>query len=897
MKKVNLKTKKLAILSLVVAITLLAIGFAVSAFAAENADGYWSFNSDSIKDPMYISEHFTSLPRAFEAEINMPSSLSGTSPIISNWTQSDTRDAFGFQISASGTPTMYYYQNHYDTSGEKGVTVTTKYRVDFTYSLPRNEWVRIAVTNEIDSRTAVYKLYVNGKLKETVTPATPTGVADLDAVYSQSAMRELSIGNDGRYHFQGKLRNLAIYENALTESEAANTAKVNMQNGDGNLMAYYDATMSGNSAKFFKDQSGHGHDAASAFFERKNELNPYAYSFAFIGDTQFLVEKDATEGTSIYAGPIYDWIVANKDSKKIQRVFGLGDITDANGRDVNEWDHALWLHKKLENAGIVYSIVPGNHDDYVSHANKYNSNFSKVEFFMKNIDQTYPTGRIENYYTKFDVGEHKYMVVALEYGAEDDVLEWANAAVAANYDRRVIVITHSLYNAAGEWALPNTSAQTTTKKTTLNNGIDIWNEFISQHPNIIIAAAGHISADVIKAGKSIGVNGNVVNTFLINPQGFDMATGYDTGMVAMFYFSEDGNNVQVEYVSTTKSQRENKDILFHERNQFTFSVNEVGDSYTYTKYGSIPNSDIIGNNFAIFSNGKFISAHPTWKSTTTKVASLFSENRNADIQILMLANYTNENDATVTKALRYANGKLTLDLNKFTFTRSADFLNLLVSNEVWETDPSNIVIKNGSLRTLGKAIIANQITNYAYEGEKVWNLTFENVTIGYVEDEKVNLVAQKEVFYTAWTNDATADESQLGTKTNLVFNNCTFDLKTNAPSSKITHFKLEDDNAGVDKIDVTLKINGGKILADINQLKDYVVLYTVNEGSDSVIFGEYNGEYTKLVTHTTKANDYEHYNAKFPAEDGNRCFVEISDNGEESVYELRNISIKNEKID
>ena len=183
MKNSGFKSKKLLILSLVLAVTLLAIGFAVSAFAAESTDGYWSFSSDIVKDPMYISEHFISLPRAFEADVNMPSELSGTSPIISNWTQSDTRDAFGFQISASGTPTMYYYQNHYDTSGEKGATVTTKYRADFTYSIPRNEWVRIAVVNEIDSGSVVYKLYVNGNLVETLTPATPVGVADLDAVY------------------------------------------------------------------------------------------------------------------------------------------------------------------------------------------------------------------------------------------------------------------------------------------------------------------------------------------------------------------------------------------------------------------------------------------------------------------------------------------------------------------------------------------------------------------------------------------------------------------------------------------------------------------------------------------------------------------------------------------
>ena len=913
MEKTGLKSKKLLILSLVMVVTLFAIGFTMSAFAEDGTDGYWTFTSDAVKDPLYIQKHFTALPRAFEAEMNLPDSLGSASPIIANWTGSDTRDAFGFQITASGTPKLYYYQNAYDAANSK--TVTTKYMSNFKTVLPKNQWVRVTVTNEIESGSAVYKLYVDGVFTETSAPTDVTGIADFDAVYSQSIMRELSIGNDGLYHFKGKLRNVAVYENALTAADAAKTAKEHKESKNTNLLAYYDATMDDNADKLFKDQTGNGHDAKSAFFERKTALKDYAYSFAFIGDTQFLVEKDATEGTSKYAGPIYDWIVQNVDEKNIQRVFGLGDITDDNGKNVNEWEHAIALHEKLENAtnanggkGIPYSIVPGNHDDYASNADRYNSYFSKVEFFTNTMDGTFSVneegseGRIENYYSKFEVGEHKYMVVALEYGAKDEVLEWAGKAVAENYDRKVIVITHSLYNAEGEWAQRDTSAQTTTSKNhkDLNNGIEIWNEFISQHSNIIIAAAGHISADVIKAGQSVGVNGNVVNTFLINPQGFDKATGYDTGMVAMFYFSEDGSEVQVEYVSTTKTLRAqandptSDDILYHENNLFSFKTNEVADGYTYTNFGPVPNSEVGENKFAIFSEGKFISTHSNWSDATGAVASLFGANRNANVQLVFLDDYTNNGDAFNTKAASYANGKLTIDLGGHTYVRGSNgtFLSLNIGDETDETAPSNIVIRNGYLRTNGGCFVANSITNKAYKEEKVWNLTFEGVTLGYN-----SLAAYKGLFYQAWTNSAGSDASQLGTKTNMTFNNCTFDLKTNADDIATAHtlFKLEDDNSGVDKIDVTVKINGGKILSDIDHLKNKVTLYTLNAGSDSVIFGEYNGSYTKLVTHTT-AKGYAHYNSKLTAVDGDRCFVEISDNGTEAVYELRSIAVKSGEL-
>ena len=892
MKRTRSKSKKLLLLSLVLAIAMLSIGFTIAASAEDNSDAVWTFTADSIKDPMYVQKYFTSLPRAYEAEIKLPSgSLGSSSPIIANWTQSDTRDAFGFQLSAAGKPTMYYYQNAYDAANS--TTVTTKYKADFTYAVPRDQWVRLTVTNEVSNGNSTFKLYVNGALQETINM---TGAATFDAVYSQQCMRELSIGNDGKNYFKGEIRNVAVYENAITADEAAKTAKENMQSGNVNLKAYYDATMSGNNKTFFKDQTGHGHDAYSAFFERKEPVKDYDYSFAFIGDTQFLVERDVNNNTTQYASPIFDWIVENKDEKNIQHVFGLGDITD-NNSDA-EWEYAATLYEKLGNGGVDYSLVSGNHDDYTTPAAKYNKYFGKVSSFVNSIDGYFEEGHIENFYTKFDVGTHKYLVIGLLYGAKDDVLEWANAVVAQNSDREVIVITHSLFNAAGEWALPDTSAQTTTSRKELNNGIDIWDKFISQHSNIIIAAAGHISGDVIKAGKSVGVNGNVVNTFLINPQGFDMATGYDTGMVAMFYFSDDGSSVQVEYVSTTKTLRaqdydpDSEDILYSEKNNFSFKIREVDENYTYTEYGSMPNEAIEGKTFAVFTGGEFVSAHETWKAATQAAADIFTADKTKAVAILLLKDYTNTSDPLVGLAANYANGSLTIDLGKHTFTRSDTFLNLSSSSDLTNVAHSNIIVKNGTVRSEGgKPIIDNQITNKDYPSEKIWNITFEGVTVGYGE----SMTTSKGFIYQAWTNSATADDTQLGTKTNIVFNNCTIDLKTNSSGSAVTLFALKDDHSGIDKIDVSVKVSGGTILANADDLKS-VTFYTLNTGSDSITFNtDSKGNYTKLKTDST-AVDYSHYAEIFPTASGNRYFVEVSDNGTNSVYELQSLTMTYELL-
>ena len=94
-----------------------------------------------------------------------------------------------------------------------------------------------------------------------------------------------------------------------------------------------------------------------------NAPTDYAYSVAVVGDTQILVETDANSrqdedpsNDTDYTASIYDWIIANKDAKKMQYVIGLGDITN-NHTDL-EWQVAKDAITKM-NGVIPYSLVKG----------------------------------------------------------------------------------------------------------------------------------------------------------------------------------------------------------------------------------------------------------------------------------------------------------------------------------------------------------------------------------------------------------------------------------------------------------------------------------------------------------------------------------------------------------
>jgi hypothetical protein len=103
----------------------------------------------------------------------------------------------------------------------------------------------------------------------------------------------------------------------------------------------------------------------------------YVYSFAVVGDTQYMTKYDGAyqRGHLKY---VYDWLIANAEKKIIQYVFGLGDITDTYNKTsgdfltANEWAVAYEQISRL-NGVIPYSIVRGNHDNE-KYMNQYFAN-------------------------------------------------------------------------------------------------------------------------------------------------------------------------------------------------------------------------------------------------------------------------------------------------------------------------------------------------------------------------------------------------------------------------------------------------------------------------------------------------------------------------------------------
>ena len=308
------------------------------------------------------------------------------------------------------------------------------------------------------------------------------------------------------------------------------------------------------------------------WFDNANAPTDYAYSFVAIGDIQIVTQKHPEELHNIY-----DYIIENKESKNIQFVFGLGDITNAGAKP--EWELASQQNHRLD--GVVpYSFVRGNHDDIVGYNHYFNYDDYK-DVIGGSFNET-----MENTYQILHVGDVKYLIFALDFGPSDAVIEWAGKIINIFSDHNVIITTHGYLNSDGKY-LDKSSDIAPTNAGGYNNGDDLWEKLVSKHPNITMVLSGHIDTDYVYRKTNTGVHGNEVQEFLINPQGLDATIG-PTGLIAILYFSSDGKNVDVEYYSTVRKQ------YYKQENIYSFTMNSIestSPNHTYGDWIDVLNSN------------------------------------------------------------------------------------------------------------------------------------------------------------------------------------------------------------------------------------------------------------------------------------------------------------------
>lgn len=248
------------------------------------------------------------------------------------------------------------------------------------------------------------------------------------------------------------------------------------------------------------------------------EEDPFV--FVSLPDTQVYAEDRTPDGRQPAVtdprgtGAIFfdqtEWLVENADRLDLRYVGHLGDIVQ-NGEDLEEWELAHDAMHALLEADIPHGTVMGNHDDIEgAHGVDYRKNY--LDYFgpREFQDREWFTASSPGGGANLVVLEHRHRKIGfLNFSIDQPQAEvdWAHDVVQRNPDTIFVVGTHRyLYDFALAGGRYGESIDTPVGPITLqggpvpgavdpNSAQEFFEEFVSQHPNILMIHAGHFHGE------------------------------------------------------------------------------------------------------------------------------------------------------------------------------------------------------------------------------------------------------------------------------------------------------------------------------------------------------------------------------------------------------------------
>lgn len=275
------------------------------------------------------------------------------------------------------------------------------------------------------------------------------------------------------------------------------------------------------------------------------------------------------------------WIVEQKQARNIAAVMHLGDITNQNTPD--QWKNADAAMTLLE-GHVPYFAALGNHD-YGPRGNCSTRQTFMGEYFpIKRMQDQATRGgarmggvfpeepdRPENAYYMIEAAGRQWLVICLEFGPRDAVVEWANMVAADHKDHSAILVTHAyMFNdetryhwaAKGKRQTWNPHDYGVAKLPGgVNDGQELWNKLVKKNPNFVLTLNGHVLGDGLAKLTSRHPAGHQVHQHLVN---FQMKPQGGDGWLRLLNIAANGRGVRVfDYSPTLDVHNINPDNRFN----------------------------------------------------------------------------------------------------------------------------------------------------------------------------------------------------------------------------------------------------------------------------------------------------------------------------------------------
>lgn len=272
----------------------------------------------------------------------------------------------------------------------------------------------------------------------------------------------------------------------------------------------------------------------NASWDGTNVPEDYDFCFAWETDTQYYAEEWQHHFTNIN-----NWIVNNKDERKIKYVIHTGDIVD----DVDmtyEWENADAAMGILDKAGMPYGVLGGNHDVAAGLADYENY----YKYFGENRFASQPTygGTYQNnkgHYDLISEGGQDFIIVYMSWNIYQDEIDWMNQVLSRYSDRKAILCFHTYTNV----------------KQSNGTYLDYYGQLVNKYvvkknPNVFAVLNGHYHGSSYETAM-FDDDGDGRNDRTVYQICTDYQSGFEGGneYIKFLYFDLDNNKIYMNSYS------------------------------------------------------------------------------------------------------------------------------------------------------------------------------------------------------------------------------------------------------------------------------------------------------------------------------------------------------------
>ena len=270
-------------------------------------------------------------------------------------------------------------------------------------------------------------------------------------------------------------------------------------------------------------------------------VNETSNSFTMVvqSDTQYYNEdfagniKQAKEGKYQYQLDMNRWIAENRVKHNIQYMFHDGDIVDDSDIE-KEWEQADKAYKMLDEAGIPYGVLAGNHD--VNHMAENYGDYGRYfgeERYENNpwYGESYENNR--GHYDLITVGHMDFIMLYMGWGIGTDEIEWMNDVLKQYPERKAILNLHEYLLASGGLG---------------EEAKRVQEEVVRINENVMFVFSGHYHNALLKIETYRNKDGSLrnVHTMLFNYQGLE---GGGMGYLRLLEFDLEKERMNVKTFS------------------------------------------------------------------------------------------------------------------------------------------------------------------------------------------------------------------------------------------------------------------------------------------------------------------------------------------------------------